>query len=352
MKMSKKLLIVMGSMGRGGAEKVISHISECFAEKGWKVSIALLLFNRVDYKLHENVEIIDLTGDTESRKKRAFYWINGIRSLVKRINPDCVLSFAARVNVITLLACLGKKTKVVVSERNDPYCDGRSKGVDMLTNWLYPKASSVVFQTRRAATYFDKLKLTNSAIIPNPVSVQCVAEKPKKGKIVTAGRLTPQKNQKMLITAFAEAVKEYPYTYLEIFGDGELKEELSALAETLGVGEKVIFKGNVLDLHRQISDSAAFVLSSDYEGLSNALLEAMMMGLPCISTDCAGSDEYIVDGENGLLVPVGDEKAMATALKRILGDEETAACYGAAAMDSTKHLSKELLMSEWTKVIE
>lgn len=348
----KKLIIVLGSMSRGGAERVISHISEYFAQREYSVYIVLLLFNKVDYVLHENVKVVNLTGQGGSRIKRLPYWIRGIRKLVKEVKPDTVLSFAARINVIVQLACLGQKTSVVVSERNDPFSDGRSKFVDFMTNRLYPKAKAVVFQTVRSTTYFAKLKLNNACVIPNPVAVACTSIDKTPGKIVTAGRLTAQKNQKMLIDAFAEVKKEFPEVQLHLFGGGELKEALANQAKNLGVADSVLFRGNVPDIHQQIADADMFVLPSDYEGLSNALLEAMMMGLPCISTNCAGSDEYICDGENGLLVPVGDTRALTEAMKRLLKNEEEARRFGQKAAETVSDLSKDKILARWYEVLE
>lgn len=347
----KKLVIVLGSMGRGGAERVISHISEYFATKGWKVWIVLLLFYKVDYDLHEDVRVIDMSGIFQSRWRRAPYWLINLRKLIKEIQPDSILSFAARINIIVQIACLGLKGKVILSERNDPYSDGRSKLIDILTSWLYPKASCIVFQTKRAASYFEKLNLKNAQIIPNPVSVECKAENAKIGKIVTVGRLTVQKNQKMLIEAFSEIKKTYTEAELYIFGDGELKESLLKQIEDAKLNDCVYLKGNVLDVHRQIADATMFVLPSDYEGLSNALLEAMMMGLPCISTNCAGSDEYIISEKNGLLVQVGNKEEMKIAISKLLVDPDRASVYGKEAAKSVRHLDKNYIMEQWYSVI-
>ncbi len=347
----KKLMIVLGSMSRGGAERVISHISEYYASKGWKVWIVLLLFNKVDYTLHENVQIVNLTGSTQSRMKRLPYWLKGLRKLAKELNPDTILSFAARINIITQAACLGLKKDIVVSERNDPFSDGRSKYVDFMTNWLYPKAKAVVFQTKRASTYFKKCKLKNACVIPNPVAVECKAEGMVPGKIITVGRLTAQKNQKMLLEAFARVKKDFPHITLHLFGGGELKDTLVTQARDLGISDCVFFRGNVLDVHQQMKDATLFVLPSDYEGLSNALLEAMMMGIPCISTDCAGSDEYIVSGENGLLVPVGDTEALTAAMRRMLQDEEKARDLGKKGALAVDGLKKETILEEWSRVL-
>lgn len=347
----KKLLIVMGSMGRGGAERVISLISDYFCKQGWKVYIALLLFNKVDYKLNENVTIVNLSGEGQSRIKRLPGWFWGLRKLVKTIRPDSILSFAARINVIVQLSCWGLKQKIVVSERNDPFMDGRSKGLDFLTSLLYPKAKAVVFQTRRAAGYFDQVKLKNQVIIPNPIAVCCKASNPSGCKIVTVGRLTKQKNQKMLIDAFSDFHEKYPDSELHIFGEGELREELTKQIIQLKLDGAVFLNGNIPNIHEQIADATMFILPSDYEGLSNALLEALMMGLPCISTACAGSDEYIVNGESGLLIPVGDKQALVGAMYQFMENEDLRQkCQNGAAQISNQ-IDAENVLKKWYQIL-
>lgn len=349
--MNKKLLITMGSMEFGGAERVISLISEDFAERGWEVWIAMILYNRVDYALHENVHIVNLSGDEGSRLKRFPMWLREIRRLVKQIQPDCILSFAARVNIVSQLACLGLKQKFVVSERNDPYMDGRGRGVDILTNLLYPKAKTVVFQTKRAAGYFGKLKLQNCTIIPNPITVYAQRTPFTPGRIVTAGRLAPQKNHRMLIDAFAAVCDEFPGAELTIYGDGPLREETAAYIHEKSLDGCVLLPGGVTDIHERICDAQVFVLSSDYEGLSNALLEAMMMGIPCISTDCAGSDEYIEGGVNGLLIPVGDTDALTQAVRRLLSDPGQAELMGSRGKVTAAALEKSRILERWYRTI-
>lgn len=348
----KKILIIMGGMGRDGAERVISLISDYFCSKGWKVYIALLLFNKVGYRLNENITIVDLTFGDGARAGKIPKWLYGIRKIVKEIEPDEILSFVARVNVLTQLACFGLDCPIVVSERNDPYKDGRGKIVDILTNWLYPKAKAVVFQTKRAAGYFQKIKLKNSMILTNPISVTCERQKPKYGKIVTAGRLAEQKNQRMLIQAFANIVQEFPNAELTIYGEGKLRRELEELVQTLGLSKKVFLPGNVPNLHECICDASVFVLPSDYEGLSNALLEAMMLGIPCVSTDCAGADEYIEPGSNGYLVPVGDVNKMTQALKDILSYPEKAEKMGQMAKKMSVRFSEQTVLKKWYEAIE
>lgn len=345
-----KIVFVLGSMGRGGAEKVISLLSRHYAEKGWETQIILLLKNTVQYDLHESTKIVDLSGSTNSRIKRLPYWLKSVRSYIKKESPDVILSFAARINIIVQTACFGLKKKIVVSERNDPKSDGRGIVTRILTNLLYPKAKGVVFQTKRAASYFGKLK--NAEIIPNPICVLEYAENIGEKRIVTAGRLTPQKNQKLLISAFAEVGKKHPEYILEIYGEGELKESLENQISELGIENKVFLMGNVKNIHERIKNAQIFVLSSDYEGLSNALLEAMMMGHACVSTNCAGSDEYIQSGENGILVPVGDKEQLTRAMLELIENDDLRMKVSANARKSVSVLQADNIIENWENILE
>jgi len=343
-----RIAFVLGSMGRGGAERVISILSRSYAERGFDTDIIVLLSNELGYELHPTTRMIDFSGKTNSRIKRLPYWMKSLKKYVKENKPDVIVSFAARINVI-LLNSVRKKTRLIVSERNDPRFDGRGKIIDKLTKWQYPKADAVVFQTKRAEEYFPKLK--NSAIIPNPISIAAKRREERAGKIVSVGRLTVQKNQRLLIDAFSDVAGEFPEAVLEIFGEGDLRCELQGYIDELGLGERVKLCGNVNDVHEKISDASLFCLSSDYEGLSNALLEAMMLGIPCVSTRCAGADEYIVDGENGFLADVGDRAGLALGMRKLLGDCELRNKFSERSMADAVAFSTENVMALWDKVV-
>ena len=347
--MKKNVLFILGSFNRGGAERVISVISRQLAEEGYGVTILLLLQYKVDYEMHKDIRIIDLSGNDKSRLLHTFFWIKNIRKHVKESNPDSIVAFFARINILTILACLGLKKKLIISERNDPQHDGRGFMVNVATRVLYPLADKVVFQTKRVSSYFPYL--SNATIIFNPISVSSVSKNTNLKKIVTVGRLTVQKNQKLLIESFSEVLKKYPNIILEIYGDGEKREELKYIIKTLGVSNNVIFKGNILNVHEAIADAGLFVLSSDYEGLSNALMEAMMMGLPCISTTCAGSDELISDGKNGILVPVGDKEKMTTAINLLLNNDVLRLSLGKQAKIDSENYSVDKIYKKWKEIL-
>lgn len=347
----KHISFVIGGMTRGGAERVISILSNYYATEGWKVDIVMMLDNEVNYELNPNINLIDMTLDKDSRVKSAPKWVSLFRKYVKEKNPDVIVSFVARINIVVLLATLGMKVPVIVSERNDPAADGRSRVIDIATKILYRKSKTIVFQTERAKNYFTGKIKSLGVIIPNPVAITCTARK-SKNKIVSVGRLAPQKNQKLLIDSFNDVLKKHPEYSLYIYGDGSLKQQLETQIIELGLEKKVFLPGNKPNVHKEIADAKIFVLSSDYEGLSNALLEAMMMGFPCVSTECAGADEYIINGENGMLVPLQDKDAMINAINYIIENQDIAFEMGEKAKRSVSKCSVEFIMKEWNKIIE
>lgn len=346
----KKIVFILGSMNRGGAERVISILSRDYAEKGWKVDIILLLYYKISYDLNENVNVINLTGNKSSRIGRIPFWIKSIREYVKKEKPDVILSFAARINVLSQISTIGLAKRIFVSERNDPRCDGRSFIVDKMTKILYPRADGVVFQTNRAASYFADLK--NSYIIPNPISVDYVRTKYDENKIVYVGRFTKQKNPELLLRSFSVICDNNSKCYLEMYGAGELQQRIIDLAQELNIADRVKIMGNVSNIHECISDACFFVLSSDYEGLSNALLEAMMMGIPCISTNCAGSDEYIDNKYNGLLTTVGSIEEMASAMELFLTNADIREECGKNARLCSGVFSKQVVLNKWHELMD
>lgn len=348
----KRICFLHVGMARDGAERVIAHLANNYAEQGYVVDIIVLLLDYCGYKLHPKVNIISFVREGKPRYRNILYWILNIRKYIKKMNPIHVISFSMYVNIFTLLACVGLKKDILISERNDPSSDGRNIFSKVLTWILYPNANKIVFQTKRAQGCFSKTIQKKSRIIGNPISVGCNAIDQKVNKIVTVGRLAPQKNHEMLLKAFSICHEHYPELLLEIYGVGILLDRLKRQVEELGISENVIFKGSKSNVHEYLKDAKMFVLSSDYEGLSNALLEAMMMGLPCISTNCAGSDEVIKDGENGLLVEIGDYTSLAAAIEKLLVDANLCQRISRNAIESVSIYSTPVILKKWYEYIE
>lgn len=348
----KQIVFVTGSMSRGGAERVISLLSDYYVKLGWRVSIVMLLHNKVQYALPPEVEVLNFSNDRIKAALDTPRLILKLRHLVKKRKPDVVAAFMAQNCMVASAACRGLKTRLVVSERIDPSAMGRGRLFEAVLNDVYAKATVAVMQTKRAKAYFPQKVQENSVVIPNPIQVKAEALERRKHRIVTAGRLTPQKNQKMLIHAFSAIHKIHPEYILDIYGEGPLQETLQQQIDALGLTESVVLRGNVPNIHEQIADAELFVLPSNYEGLSNALMEALMMGLPCISTNCAGSDEVIRDGENGLLIPIGDQGALEKALERLITDPALATQLGRTARGDSKQYSVDCVIAQWRKAIE
>lgn len=323
--MSEEIMFITGSMGRGGAERVISILSKHYIDMGFNVSILMLLHSDTSgYKLDSNINIIDISNDSRSVIFDMPRLIVRVRSEIQRRKPKTVVCFMAQNILITGIACFGLKQKLVVSERIDPASVKRNFVYKALLNKIYGTCTKTIFQTNRAQNYFPKRVQDNSVIIPNPINIACTAKSGKKPIIVTAGRLTEQKNHKLLIRAYANIVKIYPDYELNIYGEGPLKSELEELIQRMNLEGKAKLMGSSSQLHNDMSNAEMFVLSSDFEGLSNVLMESLMMGFPTISTDCAGSDEVIKEGFNGILIPVGNQERLEKAIIRIIEDKDFA----------------------------
>ncbi len=348
-----KIVFFIGSMCRGGAERVISILSNEYCANGWDVEIGLLLQNRVEYDLDPRIKIVDLTGKHASYIKNVPAWLGSIRRYLKQTKPDRVVAFAGRINALVLTAAIGLKLSIVVSERNDPKHDGRGALMLRYCDWIYRRAKAIVFQNLHEQHCFSESHASRSYVIPNPIRVTAVREKREYGQVIaTAGRLSNQKNQKMLVDAMAIVRQEYPEATCRIYGAGELQESLQAQIDELGLHEAVTLEGKVLDIHERLAQCDLFVMTSDFEGLSNALIEAMMVGLPCISTNYPGADELIRHGQNGLLVPCQDETALAEAIKTLFADPKRMAQLADSAQTSAEQYRAEPVLELWKNVIE
>lgn len=350
---SNRIAFFLGGIpkGNGGAERVISIISREYASKGWRTDIVFLLHCSFGYEADETTRLIDLTGNKKTNLKRVPYWIRSIRRYVKEEDPDVIISFGAGSNALIQLACVGFNKKMIVSEVADPRYDGRTLPLKVLNNLFYPKAHRVILQTRSSQAYFSKRIQKNSTIILNPIEVTQKAVFPPKRKIVTVGRCAKEKNHKMLIEAFAEMIVKYPEYELWIYGDGGLRKELMRKCEELKISDKVMFPGHVSDVHSRIADAEIFVLTSDQEGGPNALMEAMQMGLPCISTRCGVADEIIKDGENGLLIPVGDKEKLIAAMEKLIEDKDLARRIGMNAERDSRQFNAKNVLQQWDEVV-
>lgn len=346
----KDIVIVTGCMVRGGAEGVIATVANGLAQRGWKIHIISILFDRWDYELDPSIECIDISNEKRNQMLDTPRLVLALRKKIRQIKPKAVLSFMVAVNIVTWLATRRLNVKYIPSERNDPD-KGRSSLIKKLQVKAYGAADTTVFQTTRAKEYFSDAIQKKSVIIPNPLREMPEAVYGASKRLVTAGRLSEQKNHKLLIDAFAGVYRDHPDYSIDIYGEGSMRDELQAYIDEKGLRDLVHLCGKVDNVPERIRDAYMFVLPSDYEGLSNALLEAMGIGLPCITTNCAGSDDAIRDGENGLIVPIRDRDAMEKAIRKLIEEPEKAEEMGKKARASMSRYKVKNVLEQWESLL-
>ena len=352
-----KITLFIGSLSGGGAERVVCNLANYLSGKGHTVQILTMSETATVEQLRDCIEQISLLQNAE---RKNFIKDNILRAgrlyrYLRAEQVDVYIPFLSVTTAFLISMRWAAKAKIIASQRVDPA--SQSPKIQKLLKYAGPRADAWVFQTESASKWFkDNLQVTNGCIIPNainPVFIRSEYTGLRQKRIAAAGRLTDQKNFALLIRSFARISEKYPDHKLLIYGQGELKESLVDLVDSLNLTGKVEFPGYIKNMQEELEKAQMFVLSSDYEGMPNALMEAMALGLPCVSTDCGGGGArfLIEDGVNGLLVPVKDEIAMAEAMETILSDPEKAATMGKNARKIQETLAPEKIYGQWESFI-
>lgn len=317
-----KILMFTSVLSGGGAERVLCELANNFCFEN-NVILVSSYKTENEYFINENVKKIYIDNSIES--KNTLLQIVNLRKVIKKEQPDICLSFLPHPNYKMLIASLGTKSKKIISVRNDPKIEYAGIKNKIISKILYPLADGVVFQTKEAQKYFSANIQKKSLVIMNQVDKKFF-NFPRKNKKywIATGRLNSQKNYPMMINAFKRIVEIYPNEKLYIFGKGELRNDIENLIKDLGLENNVILKGQTNDVVDALSHAKGFLLSSNYEGMPNGLLEAHAMGVPCISTDCpcGGPKEVIINLYNGILTKVGDEENFFQAIKMLCEDDK------------------------------
>jgi len=346
--MKKSLVFFDGTLMQGGAERVISILSNRLCKMGFSIQILLLYDREIVYDIDPAVTITIVEKSTGSKNLvKNLLWI---RHFFKT-HADVVVSFLAPFNMLALVACAGLKLKTIVADRNDPRHIPSKFVTRKLRDFLYRFADGVVLQTKYNQSYFSKSIQKKSVVIYNPVDLGSkrglALHTPKQPRIVSVGRLMPQKNQQMLIEAFAEATKNAPEYQLVIYGEGPSRVELEEKIASLGLDGRVLLPGQTKDVFNAVASAELFVLSSDYEGMPNALIEAMCLGLPCISTKVSGATDLIQNGKNGILVNIGQTAELAAQIAELLNNPALRTAYAQEATLLNDMLDSQKIVAEW-----
>lgn len=345
-----KLTFVSSTLHAGGAERVISLLANTFAQKGYEVEIVCINKHLVFYPIDENVKVWFAEDEVKSLSiLKKVLWL---RNHIKNDRPDVVIAFMLEVYCVTLASLIGVSVPVISSERIDPHFFGRAKG---LLRWLLLRRTThLVVQTVRIKDFYSAKLQSRTTIIPNPVTDKVFSLTPtlKQKRIIAVGRLAYQKNYPMMFRAFAKVHHDFPDWQLVVYGNGPQKDEIRGVIERLGMEGHIILAGKSDHVVEEMNKSSLFVMSSDYEGMSNALLEAVCVGLPVISTDVSGARDLITEGVNGYIVPVGNERALTLALSSMLSSPEKMDEMGRQSKALAPRFREEQIVGQWEELIK
>lgn len=348
-----KILFYINLIDFGGAERVVVNLANEFSKRGHETVIVTSYCKEQEYELNEKVKRLSLE---EKQLKESFIRKNltrtlRLRRICKKERPDIVVSFMAQANFRAIMATRFLKIKTLISVRNDPDKEYPNGIYRFTAKILYPLASGCVFQTEDAKNWFPHSIQRKSKIILNPVNDKFyqMDYKGERENIVTVGSLSPRKNQQLLIKAFSLIAQEFPKESLIIYGNGPEREKLIELTKSLNIEERVFFMGESSEIHEKIKNAKVFVLSSNYEGLPNVVMEAMALGLPVISTDCpCGGPRMLIENEkSGILVDTNDVEAMVEKLRIILKNPSFAEFLGENGRETAEGFNQEKIYKSW-----
>lgn len=357
----KKIAFYIGSLRKGGAERVFVNLAEYFRREGYRVVMVTQYQKEEEYDLPDGVErILSEIGEEKVSSSRVLNFLrrlNKLHAIWKRQKPDLVLSCIGKNNFMAVVTTMGTKTKAVVSVVGEAKEEYPSRGMRVLADFLFSRAAGVILQTERSRGFFCRKVGKKAVILPNSLNPAFIGpryEGVREKEIVSVGRMDANKNHEMQLRAFAALKDKYPEYTLVIYGDGELRTYIEETADKLGIAGRVSLPGVVPDVAARICRASLFLLTSYSEGVSNALIEALALGLPVIATDVpsGGTEELMRDGVNGLVIPAGDQAALEHAMDRLLSDPAYADRLGREAAKIQERLAPERVNPMWRDYFE
>ena len=398
----KKVVMVMPHMVGGGAERVAAQIMNKLNERGYDTRFILTSAKKnevVRSDLNEKTELIllseEMKAETSGQKlvhlparaystifgklyekqgkyvpasigKATIEWqyhreIKWLRNYLKQ-NPDMtVIAFSQPAMPIIVLAADKLPNKVIISERADPNRLMKKRYGKPFIEKYYTRADVAVFQTEDAKSVYPEAVSKKGTVIFNPLKDNLM--QPYHGErnkyITTFCRISNQKNLPLLVEAFDQVHSKHPEYTLRIIGDGsneegrEILQKIESRLNEFGLKKSVKFEPFMKNVHEAVIKDAMYVNSSDYEGISNAMLEAMAIGMPVVCTDCpiGGAKATINNGENGLLVPIQNAEALANAMNHVIEDKELADKLSHNASQIRDELSLDKITEKWMQLL-
>lgn len=362
--MNKHLVGVISNITVGGAEKNFVTLFNDLSERGYRCSIICL--NAPGTQTLKISSKIDITSLNFNSKLHILRLIKDLSNYLKKLKPDCVISFMDQTNILSLMALKSnQKIPIIVCERNNPernlilarklpsLLQIAARG---LRNKVYQNASIICSQTQGASDYFKaNCPSVKRAVIANYVetpNTRLSNQEKRRQLIISVARLVPEKGLSELIHTFAKLQKLHPGWTLEIYGEGPEGNSLNKLILKLGIEDAAILKGKALDLTTVYETASIFVLNSSYEGFPNSLLEAMSFGCAAIAKNCHfGPNEMIKDGINGYLSENSTNKNLHSLLEKLILDPQLRELIGENAKSVAQTYTKERFSDEFEALV-
>ena len=341
-----KICFVTSTLTSGGSERVMTLLANRFVEKGYLVEVVHLNKHIVFYPLDNRVRMFfaeDEVGTSIVKKTR---WL---RKHVKDSCPDVVIPFMEAVYCFTLFSLIGRHVPVISSERIDPRKSPFIRNI--LRRIILPLTDWLVVQTQDIKAFYPRFLQRKTSVIYNPVSEQVfhLLTAPKENIVISVGKMDEQKNQIMLIRAFCRVADQFPSWKLVIYGEGPLRGKLESLVRDTHIKDRVLLPGRCDHVIDEMNKAKVFAFASNYEGMSNAILEAVCVGLPIITTHVSGASELVKDG--GYIIPVGSETDMAQSLELLMGNEQLRKELGARNRKRAEEFKMEVIFKQWESLI-
>ena len=345
-----KILFTIGSLTSGGAERVLVTLANFWASKGWDITVLIISSHDGFYKVDDTVTLISLDKKYVNKKSSIFNTVKGIRETIKEVKPDIIISFITIMNILTLIANIGLKIPIIISERN--YFDQLKKmHWRLLRTLFYRRADGMVVLSQYDYNKYTYVK--NKEIIFNPLNKKNMLDvqfKDKEKLIIAVGDLIDQKGFDMLISSLSTV--ELSDWKVMIIGEGKDRDSLTALIKEHQLEDKISLigrKNNIFDYYKKAS---IFVLSSRYEGFPNVLAEAMSHGCACVAFDCkTGPSDMIENGKNGLLVEANNISKLGKKIDYLIKDEKIREEFFGESLKIKVKLDIDVISEKWENYI-